>query len=369
VHRSGDKYFWMMEKQPAGDTSLRGTGSVSVVIQAKTDDGWKLVGDVDPQGAMGLVHPEAIYIHDGQTYFVEKLDLEENVAYLHPVEADYYTVPRSRTTVSLVEEKKQEPVAGGAKHFGELNITVEVVGYNKIQWSGAEKPGRGELDLPPIELNTFGYWLSVADEPVERLRDLGLWTNDANEYGPNWPSQRDAARLRDGYACQVCGLPENGRIHDVHHKTPFRTFSYREANQLENLITLCSSCHRQAETVVRIRSGLAGLSYVLRNLAPLYLMCDSQDLGVHSDPKSDLVEGRPAVVMFDQIGNGMGFSETLYDLHNEILGSALELVSGCQCNDGCPSCVGPGGEQGQGSKRETLALLTELVAAKRAGIS
>jgi DEAD/DEAH box helicase domain-containing protein len=362
LHLSGEKYFWMSDGTPARGVSLRGASTDSVVIQAKDEKGWQLVGEVDPLGALWLVHPDAIYIHDGRTYFVDKLDLDEKIAYLRPIEADYYTVPKSRSTVSLVEEKLQASISGGSKHYGELNITLEVVGYEKIQWSGAESPGGGELNLPPIELNTFGYWLAVDEATVERLRERGLWTNDPNDYGPDWPAIRDAVRARDGYKCQVCDLAENGRPLEVHHKLPFRSFhSRKEANRLENLITLCPNCHRRAETVVAIRSGLAGLSYTLRNLAPLYLMCDPGDLGVHSDPKSDLAEGAPVVVIFDQVGNALGFSERLFELHDELMRAAYELVSNCGCHDGCPSCVGPGGEQGQGSKRETLALLEELV--------
>lgn len=361
VHVSGSKYFWMSEQQPARAVSLRGAGSDSVVLQVANEKGWQLVGEVDPSGAQRLVHPEAIYIHDGATYFVEKLDLTENVAYLRAIDADYYTMPKTRSTVSLVEEKKQAPVPAGSKHYGELNITEEVYGFLKIQWSGTEMPGGGELDLPPIELNTFGYWVKLDDAAVDRLRERGLWSNDPNEYGPNWPAQRDAARARDNYTCQVCGLPENGRVHDVHHKQPFRSFaSYKEANLIENLITLCPNCHRRAETIVRIRSGLAGLSFVLQNLAPLYLMCDPRDLGVYSDPKADFAEAKPAVVIFDQLGNALGFSQKLFELHDELMRSAHQLVKECPCVDGCPSCVGPGGEQGKGSKRETLALLEEL---------
>ncbi|HEX9597316.1 MAG TPA: Zn-binding domain-containing protein, partial [Anaerolineales bacterium] len=341
---------------------LRGAGSDSVVIQVATDKGWALVGEVDPNGAQRLVHREAIYIHDGATYFVDKLDLDEHVAYLRPIEADYYTTPQTRSTVSLVEEKTQAPVAAGSKHFGELNITEEVYGFLKIQWSGNEMPGGGQLDMPPMELNTFGYWVALEETAIERLRQRGLWSNDPNEYGANWPAQRDATRARDNYICQVCGALENGRPHDVHHKQPFRSFtSFKEANRLENLITLCSNCHRRAETIVRIRSGLAGLSFVLQHLAPLYLMCDPRDLGVYSDPKADFSGGMPVVVVFDQLGNALGFSQKLFELHAELMRSAYDLVKECDCADGCPSCVGPGGELGKGSKRETLALLEELI--------
>jgi DEAD/DEAH box helicase domain-containing protein len=364
LHVSGEKYFWAADAPPSRAVSLRGASTDSVVIQAKDDAGkWQLVGEVDPNGALWLVHPDAIYIHDGRTYFVDKLDLDEKVAYLRSIEADYYTVPKSRTTVSLVDEKKQAPAAGGSKHFGELNITVEVVGYDKIQWKGNESPGSGQLDLPPTELNTFGYWLALDEATVDGLRERGLWSNDPNDYGPSWPIQREAARLRDGYRCQICGAGYSPRPLEVHHKQPFRSFtSYKEANQLENLITLCPNCHRRAEAVVAMRSGLAGLSFVLRHLALLYLMCDPGDLGVHSDPKSDLAGGAPVVVIFDNVGNALGFSERLFELHDELMAAAHELVAACGCQDGCPSCVGPGGEQGRGAKRETLALLETLAA-------
>jgi DEAD/DEAH box helicase domain-containing protein len=109
-----------------------------------------------------------------------------------------------------------------------------------------------------------------------------------------------------------------------------------------------------------MRSGLAGLAYTLENLAPLFVMCDTRDLGVHSDPQAPLAEGKPAVVLYDRIPAGIGLSERLYELHDELLLRAWELVSQCECTDGCPSCVGPAGENGIGGKRESLALLEAL---------
>jgi DEAD/DEAH box helicase domain-containing protein len=90
------------------------------------------------------------------------------------------------------------------------------------------------------------------------------------------------------------------------------------------------------------------------------LMCDTRDLGVHSDPQSPLSDGRPAVVLYDQAPAGIGLSQRLYELHSDLVGRARELVAECTCSDGCPSCVGPGGEAGLGSKPETLAILGRL---------
>lgn len=69
-------------------------------------------------------------------------------------------------------------------------------------------------------------------------------------YGENWEQQRKLVLKRDGHHCQSCGISENGREHDVHHIIPFREFGlkrYKEANNLENLLTLCRSCHAKIE--------------------------------------------------------------------------------------------------------------------------
>jgi DEAD/DEAH box helicase domain-containing protein len=83
-------------------------------------------------------------------------------------------------------------------------------------------------------------------------------------------------------------------------------------------------------------------------------------VGVHSDPHSPLADGRPTVVIYDHVPAGIGFSERLFEIHDELMDRAYELVAACECVDGCPSCVGPAGEDGVGGKRETLAILGVL---------
>ena len=123
------------------------------------------------------------------------------------------------------------------------------------------------------------------------------------------------------------------------------------------MVTLCPACHQKAEAAVTMRSGLAGLSFVLGNLAPLFLMCDRRDVDVHADPASPLADGQPTVVIYDRAPAGIGHAERLFELHDDLLARARELVSSCDCSDGCPSCVGPAGESGEGGKRETSAIL------------
>ena len=236
-----------------------------------------------------------------------------------------------------------------------------MTGFRKRRWYTHENLGEEPLDLPPTDLMTTGYWVSLSEETVTRLREAGMWTNDPNNYGPGWAQIRDRVRARDKYTCQVCGAVETNRQHDVHHKVPFRAFtSLVEANRLDNLTTLCPSCHHQVEQNVRMRSGLAGLAYMLGNLAPLFLMCDAGDLGTHVEPVENQTFGQPSIVLYDAIPAGIGFSQKLFEMHDELMARALELVSKCPCADGCPSCIGPGGENGYGGKQEALEILKEL---------
>jgi DEAD/DEAH box helicase domain-containing protein len=379
AHFSDEKYYWMKDQYPAANISLRSASPQSVVLQTVTEDGqpWT-VGTVDGESAAWMVHPGAIYMHEGQQYFVQEYNLEEHIAQLIPVGLDYYTEAQRKSEIEVLNEIERaslpSPLRRGAggevgeKAYGEIQVTTQVVGFKKLRWFTYENLGEEILDMPPSELQTTGYWLSLSEATLARLRDAGNWSNDRNNYGTDWTRIRDRVRARDKYQCQVCGAIESdpsttlrARQHDVHHKTPFRTFtSMDEANRLENLTTLCRTCHQKVEQNVRIRSGLAGLGFVLGNLAPLFLMCDPRDLGTLTDPAWKPVNGLPTVVLYDLVPAGIGFSQKLFEIHDELIQRALELVSECECEDGCPSCVGPGGENGVGGKVETLEILKEL---------
>jgi DEAD/DEAH box helicase domain-containing protein len=361
AHESQDKVYWMADQYPAANISLRSASPQGVVLQTTIDDRPQTIGTVDGESALWMVHPGAIYLHEAQSFFVKDLNLEEHIAYLKPIASDYYTEPLQGTEVTVLSEAASEIVRGAEKKWGELQVTTQVTGFRKRRWYTHENLGEEPLDLPPTELMTTGYWVSLSEETVTRLREAGVWSNDPNDYGPDWSRTRDRVRARDKYTCQVCGAVETNRQHDVHHKTPFRAFtSYVEANRLDNLTTLCPSCHHKVEQNVRMKSGLSGLAYVLGNLAPLFLMCDAGDLGTHVEPVENQNFGQPTVVLYDAIPAGIGFSQKLFEMHDELIGRALELVSECPCADGCPSCVGPGGENGYGGKQEALEILKEL---------
>jgi len=394
-HFSNGRFYWMADSYPAANISLRSASPESFVLQATDDDpssplgagGPRTVGIVDGESAFWMAHPGAVYLHEAQQYFVESLDLEKKTARLRPFDSDYFTEPLKQTEIQVLSVSQQEalldprhpPHVTHTKGWGELQVTTQVTGFRKLRWYTRENLGEEPLDLPPTDLQTTGYWLSISEETVKRLSENGLWTNAPNDYGHGWPRLRDAVRQRDGFHCQVCGRSEpEGKQHAVHHKIPFRLFLHNrgaapleavrdKANEPGNLTALCAECHQKVESNVRMRSGLAGLAYALGNLAPLFLMCDPGDLGTHVEPTQSEAFPQPSVVLYDLVPAGIGFSQKLFEMHDELLKRALELVGECACEDGCPSCVGPGGENGMGGKEETLAILAELAGASASG--
>jgi DEAD/DEAH box helicase domain-containing protein len=357
LHHSANQYFWAADQYPANDISLRSTSEQRLLLRIEENGSSQTIGELELNSAYWMAHPDAVYLHNGQPYLVKELNQNSKRISIAPFSGDYYTLPKRQVDIDLVEIYKSEPVFGATKYYGEIVVTNQTVGYKKIQWDTSVVLGEIPLEMPKTTLRTTAYWIGLSDDTIEYLTRMGVWNSGQNDYGPNWAEQRKKALERDKYICQVCGIQAEKNLH-VHHIRPFKEFtSSIIANQLDNLITLCPACHRRAEKVVKLTSGLSGIRYSLNNLAPLSLMCDIGDIGAHSDPQSPLSEGKPTIILFDLIPAGIGLSQTLYSEHAALIQNSYSTVAQCACDEGCPSCIGPFGENGMGSKQEAISIL------------
>ncbi|NLG27154.1 MAG: DEAD/DEAH box helicase [Chloroflexi bacterium] len=377
VRHDRGRWYWAANQYPAQDISLRTADGQQITIEAVEPDGQRrTIGQIDRASALQLVHVGAIYMHGAEQYLVDVLDLEGAVALVHAVQVDYYTDASTSTQIHI--ERSDATYGGpGAAHpnlqltLGEVTVTWRVTGYKRLRLGNMENLGWVDLSLPEQQMLTQACWLTVPTELVERLCAEGNWVGESQtSRGPSWPEQRDQARYRDGYRCQACGAPERpGKQHDVHHLVPFREFgwvaglneNHRQANALANLVTLCHDCHRQAEQRVAVMSTLLGLSRVLGQIVPLYLMCDPGDLLLHSDVQAPQT-GLPTIFVIDGVPGGIGLSEALPELFPAVLERASELVRACPCGAGCPSCIGPLGGDDQ-AKQRVIALSRALLQA------
>ncbi len=102
--------------------------------------------------------------------------------------------------------------------------------------------------------------------------------------------------------------------------------------------------------------ALRGLSNILGKIAPLWVMCDHRDLRSISQIRAPFSE-LPTIYIYENIPDGVGYSEKLFNISDDIFSACLQQIRGCGCEAGCPSCVGPPMEVGENGKSGTMKLL------------
>lgn len=356
-------FYWIADDYPSAGISLRNLSGNPISLRLRDNSGSYLIGEVDFLSALRMAHPGAVYMHDGNQYIVDELNLDDQIAWLSSHNESYYTEYRSDMKITVEQIIHEDQKATLIKSFGEIVVTESVKGFKRVDWDSLMILGIFDLEgLPENALHTKGIWLTIPEGAVNALRKENKWLNDQNDYGSQWQNIRITIMQRDNHRCHVCGirLPEK-QLH-VHHKIPFRTFGDpRTANHPSNLVTLCPACHRRVEQNVRVRSGLSGVAYLVANLAPLTLLCDHRDIGSFSEAESEMTEGRPVFAIYDQFPGGIGLSAKLYENIEDVLKQSLEVIDQCGCEDGCPSCVGPAGENGFGGKESAKEILNLML--------
>jgi DEAD/DEAH box helicase domain-containing protein len=177
---------------------------------------------------------------------------------------------------------------------GEVHVSSRVVGFKKIKFYTNENVGSGELDLPEQQMHTTAYWLTI---PATVMASLPFASDDR-------------------------------------------------------------------------RDGVVGLSFAMRQVAQLLLMCDRQDIGIsigsgNEGDSPDLtrtgepvtLSDEPRIFIYDNYPGGIGFSEPLFAMDDEQRRRTRDLIAGCECQNGCPTCVGPIGNTGPMAKTVALRIL------------
>jgi DEAD/DEAH box helicase domain-containing protein len=342
VHRvdagpNDDAYWqWTNESYPADAVSLRSISSDNFIVVDLTE-GADVIGETSFTSGLPTLHEKAIYLVEGTLYQVEKLDFEGRKAYVRRVDCDYYTDAITYTKVTVLEtfsglatwdsgSGARELEAGSDPGFdgrdsvdeqtseprppnpesripnpeswihahGEVHVSSRVVGFKKIKFYTNENIGSGELDLPEQQMHTTAYWLTVPQEVMAAL--------------PHASDDR--------------------------------------------------------------RDGVIGLSFAMRQVAQLLLMCDRQDIGISigSGEQGDdadvdragypmKLSEHPRVFVYDNYPGGIGFSEPLFRMHADLLARTRDLIAACECQSGCPTCVGPVGDTGPLAKMVALRIL------------
>ncbi|MBE1441824.1 DEAD/DEAH box helicase domain-containing protein [Paenibacillus sp. OAS669] len=169
LHYSGDTFYWANQSFPASEVSLRSAAQENVVIVDQSDTAnVKIIGEMDRFSAMTLLHDEAIYLHEGVQYQVEKLDWDHKKAYVREVDVEYYTDANLAVQLKVLEIDRTENRGAAAVNFGDVVVNAMPTIFKKIKLTTFENIGYGPINLPEEELHTSATWIELnkVDESI-----------------------------------------------------------------------------------------------------------------------------------------------------------------------------------------------------------
>ncbi len=295
ARQANGRWHAVEERFPAAEFSLRQGDPVTYTIMDTTNGQNRVIGAIDQTSAYSQMHDHAVYLHTGETYFVQRLDTEKKIAFVESQDLDYYTQSVAESLIRIDETEETRHWKKAAKSYGPVTVTNLVTMFKKIKFHTRESIGYENLQLPTQTLETIAFWMVPEPAVMGRARQFGL--------------------------------------------TPME--------------------------------GLVGISNLMLEVMPLFVMSDIQDMGAVVE-SSNL--GQPTLFVYDKFVGGVGYAEKVYCLLPEILQACLEIARECPCRTGCPSCVGtlhPGSVHQPGlreeprdripSKEAALVMLHELL--------
>src|SRR5437660_672667 len=208
--RSAGRWFWSRQAFPAEEVHLRRIAADNVVIIDTSHARPSVIGEMDQFSAPVLLHEEAVYLHEGAQFHVDRLDWDEKKAYVRPVSVDYYTDALASVTVQVLDTFAGPDDDGVTRSHGEVKITSLASMFKKIRFHTHENIGAGPIHLPEQTLHTTGYWITVDDG---LWRSLGAETLEAGLQGMAH-SLRHVASLR-----LMCDPRDLGAVAEVRSAT------------------------------------------------------------------------------------------------------------------------------------------------------
>lgn len=279
VKRVDSTYHWMNQIYPANEVSLRSAAQENFLIVDTTKQN-RVIGEVDYNSAPSLIHNDAIYIHQGQQYYIDNLDWDRRKAFCHTTDSEYYTDAHCKIDIHVIEEFESVTFHDASIHKGELNIREKAMMFKKIRFKTHENLGFGNIDLPEQEMHASSCWIDFEEEMLY-------------EFG---------------------GKETAGHL-------------------------------------------LHALAYLFNNIAPIFTFCDIKDIRTQQMARSNY-SGKPALFIYDTIPGGSGISDRIYEIIPMIAEAAAEATLRCECDSGCPSCIGPIVSDSINIKKATISLLT-----------
>jgi DEAD/DEAH box helicase domain-containing protein len=164
LRRRPTGWYWAGRGRP--DVDIRGSGLAPVtIIEGGTG---RLLGTVDGDAAHATVHTGAVYVHRGETYVVDEFCVDDAVAVVHRESPEWTTVARDVTDLAIATTDRSRSLGTVTAHTGVVDVTNQVVAYQRRRLGTGEVLAEFPLDLPARQLRTRAVWLTLDERAVGR---------------------------------------------------------------------------------------------------------------------------------------------------------------------------------------------------------
>ncbi|MGK3200558.1 DEAD/DEAH box helicase [Amycolatopsis sp. MEPSY49] len=315
LRRRSSGWYWTSRDRPHAEVGIRGTGGEQIAV-VESDSG-RMLGTVDPGSACFAVHPGAVYLHQGSSYVVDELDLDQGLAMVHAENPDWTTTPREIVDIAVLSTQEKQEFGGVSVCLGEVAVTSQVVGYLRRRPSG-EVLDHTPLDLPEQSLHTRAVWYTISSSllgPAVRPRVSG--------------SASGSADGEVGTGGHRVGTESAGPVGTGEEPLANGRGSVHEGGRAPGSAGLVPA---------RVPGALHAAEHAAIGLLPLFATCDRWDIGGVSTAWHEDT-GEATVFVHDGHPGGAGFAERGYAAIVPWLAATREAIVSCECPTGCPSCV------------------------------
>jgi DEAD/DEAH box helicase domain-containing protein len=298
-------------------------------------EGADVIGETSFNSGPSTLHEKAIYMIEGALYQVERLDFEGRKAYVRRIDCDYYTDAITYTKVTVLEVFQRTGLGTGDSglEVGDSGLGARASGPERDERSDTGSP------IPDPDTHMHSHGEVHVSSRVVGFKKIKFYTNENIGSG-----DLDLPEQQMHTTAYWLSVPQ-----PVMAALPFAPDDRRD--------------------------GVVGLSFAMRQVAQLLLMCDRQDIGIsigngeQGADDTDLnragfpttISDQPRIFVYDNYPGGIGFSEPLFRMRTELLTRSRELIAACECAHGCPTCVGPVGDTGPLAKTVALRILDLIV--------
>ncbi|MEJ2729531.1 MAG: DEAD/DEAH box helicase [Deltaproteobacteria bacterium] len=161
VLRSADGgEIYARRKAPHRDIDLRGGGNRFQIVEARTAE---TIGEIDDYRAFRETHPGAVYLHKGESFVVDRLDIHRRAIFVTRARVDYYTRVRAHKLTEILNINNCIYISGTKAYSGIIKVTHQVTEFEMWHSQTRTLLDRIPLDLPPQIFETQGMWFQIPE--------------------------------------------------------------------------------------------------------------------------------------------------------------------------------------------------------------